>query len=180
MAHSAQAHNDRLITSNSSRDGLTGLPNRLGLLYRFERLAASADDCAVMFVDIDNFKQINDEFGHGAGDRVLSAVADRLIRTVRPDDFVCRIGGDEFAVVLTDSQGRLGTETVRTVAERVVAILTQPVSHDGATIALAASVGVARGDRDRDFDGLMDRADGAMYRAKREGGARHHLDITAA
>jgi diguanylate cyclase (GGDEF)-like protein/PAS domain S-box-containing protein len=174
----AKSHNDRMIANNAMRDDLTGLPNRLGLAHRFERLAATSDDCAVMFVDIDNFKPINDRFGHAAGDRVLSAVADRLVRTVRPDDFVCRIGGDEFAIVLADSAGRLNHPIVRDLADRVVAILSQPVTHNGEDIPLAASVGVAL-DHDRDLDELLHRADGAMYRAKRAGGARHHLDTDA-
>ena len=176
----AKAHNDRLIANHARRDDLTGLPNRLALEHRFERVRATTDDCAVMFVDIDNFKQINDVYGHPAGDRVLSLVADRLVRTVRPDDFVCRIGGDEFAVVLSDSKGRLGHETVRMVAERVVAILGEPVSFEGAAIPLAASVGVAKASSDRDLERLMGRADGAMYRAKRAGGGRHHVDSSAA
>ena len=174
----AKSHNDRMIANNAMRDDLTGLPNRLGLAHRFERLAATSDDCAVMFVDIDNFKPINDRFGHAAGDRVLSAVADRLVRTVRPDDFVCRIGGDEFAIVLADSAGRLNHPIVRDLADRVVSILSEPVTHNGEDIPLAASVGVAL-DQDRDLDELLHRADGAMYRAKRAGGARHHLDTDA-
>ena len=176
----AKTYNDSVIANHATRDDLTGLPNRLALEHRFERVRASTDDCAVMFVDVDNFKQINDEFGHAAGDRVLQSVADRLVRTVRPDDFVCRIGGDEFAVVLAESEGRLGQETVRIVAEHVVAILTEPVSFDDAQISLAASVGVAKAGADRDFERLMSRADGAMYRAKRAGGGRHHLDSSAA
>lgn len=176
----AKTYNDSVIANHATRDDLTGLPNRLALLHRFERVRASTDDCAVLFVDVDNFKQINDEFGHAAGDRVLSSVADRLVRTVRPDDFVCRIGGDEFAVVLAASEGRLGQETVGMAAERVVAILSEPVSFNDADIALAASVGVATAGPDRDFERLMRRADGAMYRAKRAGGGRHHVDISAA
>lgn len=176
----AKAHNDRVIANHATRDDLTGLPNRLGLGHRFERVGSTTDDCAVMFVDIDNFKQINDAHGHAAGDRVLSAVADRLVRTIRPDDFVSRIGGDEFAILLSDGEGRLGPETIRMVAERVVAILAEPVSFNGIAIPLAASVGVARAGVDRDFDQLMDRADGAMYRAKRAGGGRHHVDSSAA
>ena len=170
-----KAHNDRMIANNAMRDDLTGLPNRLGLAHRFDRLSATDDDCAVMFVDIDNFKPINDRYGHAAGDRVLSAVADRLVRTVRTDDFVCRIGGDEFAIVLADSAGRLNQPLVRQLADRVVSIRSQPVTHDGQDIPLAASVGVAL-DHDRNLDELLHRADGAMYRAKRAGGARHHVD----
>jgi diguanylate cyclase (GGDEF)-like protein len=176
----AKAYNDRVIAHNANRDDLTGLPNRIGLLHHFDGLQRSSADCGIMFVDIDDFKHINDAFGHPAGDRVLSAVAERLIRSVRPDDFVCRIGGDEFAIVLSDSSGRLGAGTFESLAARVVEVLGEPVMYQHTRIPLTASVGVAKAGPTRDLDELMSRADGAMYRAKRAGGGRHHLDRTFA
>lgn len=172
-----KAQNDRLLANHANRDSLTGLPNRLGLAHRLERLTQTSDDCAVMFVDLDDFKGINDEFGHLAGDHVLSAVADRIVRTVRTDDFVCRLGGDEFAVVLAAPESRLTRDSIEFLADRIVAILSEPVLIDGATVALSASVGVATAGRPRDLDTVMARADAAMYRAKRAGGARSHLDL---
>lgn len=174
-----KAHNDRTIASNAMRDDLTGLPNRLGLSHRFERILATSDDCAVMFVDIDRFKPINDELGHAAGDHVLTAVADRLVRAVRPDDFVSRIGGDEFVIVLTDTAGRMSTTLVNQLADRIVAVLGEPILYEGRTIQLGASVGVAIGHH-RNLDDLIARADGAMYRAKRAGGDRHHVVVDSA
>jgi len=174
-----KAHNDRAIASNAMRDDLTGLPNRLGLTHRFDRLMATTDDCAVMFVDIDRFKPINDVYGHAAGDHVLAAIADRLVRAVRPDDFVSRIGGDEFVIVLTDTAGRLADGTVRQLAERIVEVLNEPIVYEGETIEVGASVGAALGHQ-RNLDELIAKADGAMYRAKRAGGDRHHISIDPA
>ena len=174
-----KAHNDRAIASNAMRDDLTGLPNRLGLSHRFERIKATADDCAVMFVDIDRFKPINDELGHAAGDHVLATVADRLVRAVRPDDFVSRLGGDEFVIVLTDAAGRLSNTVVHHMADRIVSILSEPFTWEGETVQLGASVGVALGSH-RELDDLIAVADGAMYRAKRAGGDRHHVSVDSA
>jgi diguanylate cyclase (GGDEF)-like protein len=170
-----KAYNDRMIANNATRDDLTGLPTRVGLVHRFERAASSGEECALLFVDLDGFKRINDEQGHLIGDRVLASVAERLVRVIRPDDFVSRIGGDEFAVLLTDARGRLGPEAVESVARRVVDALNAPISIDGRQIPLAASVGVARS-VDDDLDELMIAADGAMYRAKRDGGGRHFIE----
>ena len=174
-----KAHNDRTIASNAMRDDLTGLPNRLGLSHRFNRIMATTDDCAVMFIDIDRFKPINDAYGHLAGDHVLATIADRIVRTVRPDDFVSRIGGDEFVVVLTDNASRLTASTVQQLAERIIGVLNEPVFYEGQRIEVGASVGAALGHH-RDLDDLIAKADGAMYRAKRAGGARHHVTIDSA
>lgn len=171
-----KAHNDRRIRNDAHRDDLTGLPNRLALHQHLRQLATTRDDVAMLFVDIDGFKLVNDEHGHQVGDRVLTAIAGRLERAVRPDDFVCRLGGDEFAVVLSDAESRLTDDTVRALADQVVASLVEPVSFDGRLVPVGASVGAARLAPSRDVDLLIGRADGAMYRAKRAGGGRHHFE----
>lgn len=171
-----KADNDRRIRNDAHRDDLTGLPNRLALHHHLEQLAATTDDAAMLFVDIDGFKLVNDEHGHQVGDRVLAAIAGRLERAVRPDDFVCRLGGDEFAVVLSDAESRLTDHTVRALADRVVDALVEPISFDGSLVPVGASVGAARLAPSRDINLLIGLADGAMYRAKRAGGGRHHFD----
>ena len=170
-----KAHNDRLLEHAATLDDLTGLPNRLGLTRCLDRIKAATDDCAMLFVDIDGFKSINDQHGHLVGDRVLATVADRLRRAVRADDVVTRLHGDEFAVVLNGSTGGLTSDTVRRLATRVVTMMAEPVRIDGLTLKISASVGVAQLGEHRDIDLLIDRADEAMYAAKRAGGDRHHI-----
>jgi diguanylate cyclase (GGDEF)-like protein/PAS domain S-box-containing protein len=171
----SKAHNDRRIRNDAHRDDLTGLPNRVALHQHLRHVATTTDDAAMLFVDIDGFKLVNDEHGHQVGDRVLAAIATRLEGVVRPDDFVCRLGGDEFAVVLSDAEGRLADQTVGAVADRIVGAIVEPISCDGALVSVSASVGAARLGPERDVDLLIGSADGAMYRAKRAGGGRHHF-----
>jgi len=170
-----KAHNDQLLERAATLDDLTGLPNRLGLTRCLEQVAASADDCALLFVDIDDFKRINDLYGHPVGDRVLATVSDRLRRAVRADDTVTRLHGDEFAVVLNGSRGGLPPDTVRRLAARVVKMLAEPLRIDGLTLKISVSVGVAYLDNERNVERLLGRADEAMYAAKRAGGDRHHI-----
>jgi diguanylate cyclase (GGDEF)-like protein/PAS domain S-box-containing protein len=170
-----KAHNDRLLEHAATLDDLTGLPNRLGLSRCLRQIESSPGDCAMLFVDLDNFKLVNDLHGHLVGDRVLATVADRLRRAVRAGDVVTRLHGDEFALVLNGEAGGLTTSTLRRIANRVVKMLGEPVRIDGLTLTVSASVGVAHLDADRDIDRLMSRADEAMYAAKRAGGDRHQL-----
>jgi diguanylate cyclase (GGDEF)-like protein len=130
----------------------------------------------MLFVDIDEFKLVNDRHGHLVGDRVLATVADRLRRAVRADDVVTRLYGDEFIVLLKGMSGDLTPDTVERIAERVVSMLAEPLKIDGVTLNISASVGVAHLGEDRNIDRLMGCADQAMYAAKRAGGGRHHID----
>ena len=171
-----KAHNDRLLARAATIDDLTGLPNRIGLSRHLEQVASSSDDCVMLFVDIDEFKLVNDRHGHLVGDRVLATVADRLRRAVRADDVVTRLYGDEFIVLLKGMSGDLTPDTVERIAERVVSMLAAPLKIDGVTLNISASVGVAHLGEDRDIDRLMGCADQAMYAAKRAGGGRHHID----
>jgi len=151
-------------------DPLTGLANRTLLYDRLHHaLAQSARDrveTGVLFIDLDNFKQVNDEHGHRVGDELLSALGARLQHAVRPADTVARIGGDEFVVVCehADEAGALA------LADRLEAAIGAPVNSDGTEHRLSASIGVAIGHDDADT--LIREADAAVYRAKAAGGAR--------
>lgn len=175
-----KAHNDRLLEHAATVDTLTGLPNRLGLARSLRQVESSGEGCALLFVDIDDFKRINDLHGHLVGDRVLATVADRLQRAVRADDVVTRLHGDEFAVVLHESAGALTPSTIRRMAASVVKMLAEPVRIDGRLLKISVSVGVADLDTDHNIDRLMGHADEAMYAAKRAGGDRHHVAETSA
>jgi diguanylate cyclase (GGDEF)-like protein len=144
-------------------DVLTGLGNR-DLLTRIGDDHGPGQDLdrGLVVVDVDEFKAINDTFGHVAGDRVLQAVADRLRGAVRPQDLVVRLGGDEFAALLSPADEALS----RALATRFLATLEKPLEIEGQTIFVRASVGVAVTDAGESVAELMPRADASMYRAK--------------
>jgi diguanylate cyclase (GGDEF)-like protein len=165
------------ITDRRSMDPLTGLPNRTLFMERLDEAYGRSQRrpgggaFAVLFVDLDHFKHVNDSLGHQAGDQFRVAVARRLELCIRPGDTVGRIGGDEFAMILERLEA---VEDATRVAERVLRELRQPVPIEGgAQIAPAASVGIALSTTgyDRAEDLLRD-ADAAMYRAKSEGRGR--------
>jgi diguanylate cyclase (GGDEF)-like protein len=154
-------------------DSLTGLPNRVLFLDRarqaVEVAARTADWPAVLYLDLDGFKPINDEYGHDVGDTVLRTIAHRLRNCLRPGDTAARLGGDEFAVLLG---GPLDTEGVDRIVERIRAQFEVPVDlGDGRPARVGASIGIALGSTGiEDADALIRRADIAMYAAKRGGG----------
>ncbi|MFP3713063.1 putative bifunctional diguanylate cyclase/phosphodiesterase [Puerhibacterium sp. TATVAM-FAB25] len=160
------------------RDPLTGLPNRRMLdEHGTGLLAAGADRSrlAVLYVDLDGFKEVNDTLGHRAGDELLVVFAQRLAACVRPQDLLGRLGGDEFAVLLTDVDEVAATA----VADRVAAAAQERFVVDEHRVQVSASVGVAVGSEIDDeepvfgvLDELLQRADRAMFRAKRAGKAR--------
>ena len=149
-------------------DQLTGLPNRSLLLDRLSQVLARAkrDDkqFALLFLDLDGFKDINDRLGHAAGDKVLQRVAERLLSCVRGGDTACRYGGDEFVLLLPEVESE--TRAVE-VAEKIRGRLAMPHEIDGHAIALTATVGIAVYPRNGigQVD-LIEHADAAMYRAK--------------
>jgi diguanylate cyclase (GGDEF)-like protein/PAS domain S-box-containing protein len=162
------------LAHQATHDPLTGLPNRTLLLDRLEMALARARRhhrrIAVLFLDLDHFKVVNDSLGHGLGDRLLVAIAGRLRATLRPDDTVARFGGDEFVVLCEDLAGRADAVAV---AERLLAELAGPFTVDGAEVFVGASVGIAFPDHpDADPETLIRDADAAMYQAKDRGRGR--------
>ena len=159
------------LEHQASHDVLTGLPNRSLLIDRLHQAIARAHRyqtvIAVAFVDLDNFKFINDSLGHGAGDQVLRSTAERLKSCLREEDTVARHGGDEFVLLLNDQNGR---ESVTQVVRRVIDKLSQSVVADGQEIATTCSIGVSLYPEDAtEAAGLLKSADAAMYRAKQQG-----------
>ncbi|MEV6521450.1 GGDEF domain-containing protein [Longispora sp. NPDC051575] len=146
-------------------DRLTGLGNR-ALFTEFLTEAVARGGTAVVIVDLDDFKPVNDRFGHRAGDELLVTIAARLRRCVRDTDVLARLGGDEFGVVVTDPD----PVVVAAIAERIVAAVAVPCPVAGARVVVGASVGAAidRAGR-QDADALLHAADSAMYAAKKEG-----------
>ena len=160
------------ILRQANLDFLTGLPNRLNLMRHLDRMMAecqqSGDSLAVLFVDLDRLKQVNDRKGHAAGDAVLCQVAKRLQTCLSPGDIAARHAGDEFTLLLTGPEVEL---RARLVADQVLAALSEPFSLDREQLRLSASVGIAFYPRDaQDQAGLLTAADLAMYAAKAEGG----------
>ena len=163
-------HNERAFEQAARRDPLTGLGNREAL---DRELAVHLDPAggrgaAALFVDLDRFKTINDTFGHEAGDAVLVAAAARLRSSVRPQDTVIRVGGDEFVVVCPRTRG--GQEPdVAALARRLEQVLAVPVEHEGHRLVVGASVGHAYGRPGDDSTALVTRADRSMYERKDAG-----------
>jgi diguanylate cyclase (GGDEF)-like protein len=155
-------------------DPLTGVRNRVGLAERLEVLAASSWGGlnAVIYVDLDDFKAVNDTWGHAAGDAVLVECAKRLQACLRAGDVLARHGGDEFVAVCA---GVPDAEVAAAIARRIVAQLGQPVPLPHGPVPAGASVGVAVGDRAATA-GLTERADAALLRAKRAGKGRVEVD----
>jgi diguanylate cyclase (GGDEF)-like protein/PAS domain S-box-containing protein len=157
-------------------DPLTGLPNRVLLEDRLTQALARADrqsrELAVLYVDLDGFKTVNDTWHHAVGDEVLRTVARRFAKAVRPQDTVARFGGDEFVVLCEELSD---AEDAARVARRILESLGRPVHHREGRCRLGASIGVVLSDGQADAEALIERADRAMYRAKRRGGAAIEL-----
>jgi len=163
-------------------DPLTGLANRLLVRESFLTKAASCradQQIAVHYLDLDGFKAINDQFGHPVGDAMLVQVAQRLVATVRGDDVVGRIGGDEFVVLQPGIQHQNQAELL---ARRIIRQLSDMYEINGTEMRISVSIGIALAPvHGLDLDGLMQCADGALYRSKVKGKAQvHFCEITAA
>ena len=165
---------ERRIQHLAHHDALTGLPNRLAFAERLERrlaeARASGESLALMFVDLDHFKRINDSLGHAVGDTLLKTVAARITEALRVGDTVARFGGDEFLVLLAP---RAGKPAVAEVAARLLAAIGAPLQASGVTISVTPSIGLAIFPQDGATPAdLIHHADQAMYRAKSGGRAR--------
>jgi len=164
-------------------DGLTGLPNRslfLSLLNQaINHATRQHKPLALMFIDLDRFKAVNDTHGHACGDKLLVAVAERLSQSVRRSDVVCRLSGDEFAILVT---GMEQAAQVEALAEKLIGAVDQPFMIDAHRLRTHISVGISVGISLYPADGvsveqLLARADNAMYQAKRRGGSTCHLSL---
>ncbi len=158
------------LEQHANHDALTGLPNRRlfmdRLTHALERCARSAQGLALLFIDLDNFKGVNDRLGHAFGDALLKEVGSRLSRSARTVDTVCRLSGDEFTVVMEDA-GSACLREAGIVAARIIDALNKPFVLGTHTINVTASVGISLCPADAtDADALIRHADNALYRAK--------------
>jgi diguanylate cyclase (GGDEF)-like protein len=163
------AGSQRSLTQEANTDSLSGLPNRAAFGVRLAASLARTSGPgtqAVLFVDLDDFKDVNDTLGHAAGDELLRVVARRLSDAIRPGDLVSRLGGDEFAILLDDLPD---SELGLAVAQRIVNALAEPLQIGVNSVQVGASIGLAMRHQHSTFDGLMREADVAMYAAKGKG-----------
>ncbi len=169
---------DRMwLEHQALRDPLTQLPNRLLLMDRtrqaLSRLDRSGGVVALLFIDLDRFKAVNDTFGHDVGDRLLISVAERLAEMMRDSDTVARLGGDEFVILGEEIES---DEEALALADRVVQTLKEPFQVGGVEVSMPASVGVSiTHDGETDPESMLREADVAMYRAKGAGGRRPEM-----
>lgn len=177
---SGRRHVERMISHLAFHDPLTGLANRTLLRDRLqnslERTRRTGGFVGVIYLDLDQFKDVNDRHGHSTGDRLLQLVASRLQGLLRPEDTLARVGGDEF-VVVSDRVPSL--DAALAIGERLLAALRPPFEFQEARVVLTASVGVAVGDVRTDAPRLIAHADRAMYTAKAAGGSSVAPHVTS-
>ncbi len=165
------------LVVQAHHDVLTGLVNRAGFMGRLDAAVdpagIEAGSVSLMFIDLDDFKHVNDDLGHAAGDELLRQVADRLRGAARPNDVVCRLGGDEFAILIASPTG---DDVAVDMANRILTALEQPFSIHGALIRIGASIGIAS-QRNATYSGdyLLRAADIAMYASKGQGKHRWQM-----
>lgn len=166
----------RALRWAATHDGLTGLHNRAAFLRELHAVGGArrrvSDRTVVLYLDLDDFKPVNDQHGHTLGDSVLVEVAARLRRAVRPSDLVARLGGDEFAVLCPGIE-RL--DDAEQLAQRLVADVSEPMRVAGVDVQVGLSVGIAALEEDDDVERVLSRADDALRAAKRDGKASWQL-----
>ena len=161
---SSQAHRD--LAAQALTDTLTGLANRAGFTAALDQAAAEAPDRTwVLFLDLDDFKVVNDEFGHSAGDDLLRHIGARMLGALREQDLCARLGGDEFGVLLRDAE----PDVARRISQRLVELLSAPVTLEGRRLQIGASLGLARLQPGVTGTEAVQQADVAMYAAKAAG-----------
>ena len=167
---------EQRLTHQAFHDPLTGLANRILFHDRVQQALHRADrarpSVAVLFVDLDDFKRVNDSLGHAEGDRLLVTVAERLLNATRGCDTVARLGGDEFAILLENVRD---VPDMLAVAERVLGSMRRPVALSGREVLVGLSVGIARSGLEDSVDDLLRNADVAMYISKNQGKGRYQL-----
>ncbi|MGE0626081.1 MAG: GGDEF domain-containing protein [Pseudomonadales bacterium] len=155
-------------------DELTGLTNRRSFFQRAETVLGEARDAdehvSLLVIDADHFKQLNDTYGHATGDAALQFITEQLSTCVRKTDLLCRLGGEEFAVLLPDMDGTEATKLAERIVERVAS---RPMVWDGKIIEMSVSCGIADTRSGRDMTALFKAADDALYAAKHNGRNRH-------
>ncbi len=174
-------HGERREHHRAEHDSLTTLPNRRhfddSLHDRLGATAPRARTLAVLFLDLDQFKRVNDHHGHDVGDALLRVVAKRLARTVRAGDVVCRLGGDEFACLLS---GPMARPQISHLASKLHAAVSAPLKMRGVAFSVRPSIGIAVCPEDGDTAAtLLQRADAAMFRAKRQQSGHAFFDAQA-
>jgi diguanylate cyclase (GGDEF)-like protein len=181
LLHEKARNQSRLLEALALNDPLTGLANRRLLGDRISMALAHAhrnkSSMAVIYLDLDGFKQVNDTLGHGVGDVLLKMVAERLFETVREEDTVARLGGDEFILILWHVDD---TDYAATVASRTIESVSQPYDIEGNNVSITVSAGVSiYPDHGKDEESIMKSADQALYEAKNEGKNTYRISVRA-
>jgi diguanylate cyclase (GGDEF)-like protein len=172
----SESHRD--LSRQATQDGLTGLANRAAFQRSLEAHLTSTEHdrpeaVSVLFIDVDDFKVVNDSLGHAAGDAVLVGIAERLATCIRPGDVVARLGGDEFAILVRDQTA--DATAASTVAKRIMESLDDSFEIAGQQVAVAVSIGISAAGPQDNPQRLLAEADFAMYTAKRDGKGRHEV-----
>lgn len=173
-----RARADAMLEHSATHDRLTQLPNREGFHRRASDVLAETRSAtaAMLFIDLDGFKEVNDAHGHAAGDRVLETIAHRLVAVTRSVDLIGRLGGDEFVILVGDSSDRPANRArVQVMADRALQELRREITIGEIRVAVSASIGAVIAPTPTGLEPLLAQADSAMYVAKHDGGNRYHI-----